>query len=178
MRAMLPLRLARSALFAAVCVALAALAHWFAGGTLPDPGQLALGAGVVTAGTAVAAGREREPVLIALLLGSAQLLLHGLFAWHTAPASMPPGHGLASDVEMELCHLTAMLLTGWWVAKGETALWSVLRRLAVRVVLFLAPCPVRPPAPPTPAYVAPGIPYESVLRHAVVRRGPPLPAAL
>lgn len=176
MRAMLPLRLARSALFAAVCVTLAALAHWFAGGTLPGPGQIALGAGVVTAITAVAAGREREPVLIAVLLGSAQLLLHALFSWH---APMTPGHGLASDVEMELCHLTAMLVTGWWVARGETALWSVLRRLAVRVMLILAPCPIRPPASPTPAYLAPsGIPYESLLRHAVVRRGPPLPAAL
>lgn len=176
MRAMLPLRLARSALFAAVCVTLAALAHWFAGGTLPGPGQIALGAGVVTAITAVAAGREREPVLIAVLLGSAQLLLHALFSWH---APMTPGHGLASDVEMELCHLTAMLVTGCWVARGETALWSVLRRLAVRVMLILAPCPIRPPASPTPAYLAPsGIPYESLLRHAVVRRGPPLPAAL
>ncbi|MFG1687261.1 MFS transporter [Nonomuraea sp. NPDC049269] len=176
---MLPLRLARSALFAAVCVTLAALAHWFAGGTLPSPARLALGAAVVTAITAVAAGREREPVLIALLLGAAQLLLHGLFTWHAAPTAMPPGHGLASDVEMELCHLTATLMTGWWVARGETALWSVLRRLAVRVVLLLAPCPIRPPAPSAPAYRAPGIPYESVvLRHAVVRRGPPLPAAL
>ncbi|MEV6151840.1 MFS transporter [Nonomuraea sp. NPDC052129] len=174
---MLPLRLARSALFAAVCVTLAALAHWFADGTLPGPGHLALGAGLVTAGAAALAGREREPVLIAVLLGSAQVLLHGLFSWHDAPAPMPPGHGPATDLGMVLCHLTAALVTGWWVARGETALWAVLRRLAVRLLQVLAPCSTFPRTAPAPAYRSPGGPYESVLRHAVVRRGPPLPAA-
>ncbi|MEV0349852.1 MFS transporter [Nonomuraea sp. NPDC050680] len=175
---MLPLRLARSALFAAVCVTLAALAHWFADGTLPGPGHLALGAGLVTAGAAALAGRERAPVPIAVLLGSAQVLLHALFSWHAAPAPMPPGHRPATDIGMVLCHLTATLVTGWWLARGETALWALLRRLAVRLLLVLPSCPVYPLTPPAPAYRSPGGPYDSVLRHAVVRRGPPLPAAL
>ncbi|MEV5589485.1 hypothetical protein AB0L05_28325, partial [Nonomuraea pusilla] len=50
MRARLPLRLARTAAFAAVCVTLAALAHRLGGGSGPAPGTATAGFAAAGAG--------------------------------------------------------------------------------------------------------------------------------
>ncbi|WP_246239822.1 YcnI family protein [Acrocarpospora corrugata] len=118
------MRLLRSAAFTAVCVVLAALGHWFAGGASPGIGTALVSAGAVMTVTVVLAGRERSPAVVVGLLVAAQLILHELFA---APAGPPHAHVLSVDVGMLLCHGVAAAITGWVLARGETALWSVVR---------------------------------------------------
>jgi hypothetical protein len=60
MHAHLPLRLTRAAAFAAVCVTLAALAHWLGGGIGPAPWAAALGLALVFA-PAMALSRKERP---------------------------------------------------------------------------------------------------------------------
>ncbi|GAA4580199.1 hypothetical protein GCM10023194_07890 [Planotetraspora phitsanulokensis] len=190
MRARLPLRLARSAFFAIVCVMLAVGAHRLGGGSIPSfTTALAAGA-VVLAVAAGMAGRERSASTISVLLVVAQASLHELFD-RTAPAAasaLPAVHahgGLGVDLGMIIAHLTATLITGWWLARGEIALWSLLRRAGARAtgslrallaVLSREPAPVLPRSfgfLSTVSRVRPG----RVLLHAVTRRGPPRPAA-
>ncbi|MCT9935219.1 MFS transporter [Planotetraspora sp. A-T 1434] len=188
MRARLPLRLARSVFFAIVCVMLAALAHRLGGGSAPPP-EAMLGAGaVVLTAAAGLAGRERSPVAISGLLVLAQVFLHELFD-RTAPVvvtALPLVHrhgGLGVDLGMLVAHLTATLVTGWWLARGEAALWSILRRAgagAARRLLAVLTVSTREPAardrPGSISFAATGfVPRRHrALLHAVTRRGPPL----
>ncbi|NAS20675.1 MFS transporter [Herbidospora sp. NEAU-GS84] len=179
----LALRFARSVSFAAVCVVLAALGHQAAGGDGPTVGALAV-AMLGAFGAAFAlAGRERSPGVIAGVQVAAQVVLHELFTeGQTARVLIgpltDPGHdhgGFGVSVGMVLAHLTASLVTAWWLARGEAALWAVLRRLGVGAWRVLR----TPPVPALPrqvrvraAFVLPA--HVRPLRHAVVRRGPPL----
>lgn len=190
MRARLPLRLARSAAFTVVCVTLAVLGHRAAGGSGPSSWAVAAGGVAVTAATVLLAGRERSPQTIIGFLVGAQLFLHQIFGLSGdigSPLSvhLSHGQGLGADIGMVVAHLTATLITGWWLARGESALWSVLRRLgtlAVRRLRHLLALldegtagPVRPAAR-APRRLDP-VPAGRELRHTVTRRGPPLPAA-
>ncbi|MBX6169764.1 MAG: MFS transporter [Thermobispora bispora] len=192
MRATLSFRLARSAAFSAVCVLLAVGAHRFAGGGGPTPAALLTGVFTVAAGAAVAAGRERSPQAIAGLLVAAQAFLHWLLDASSSTAVVHPTwhSGLSAQTGMLTAHLTATLITGWWLSRGEEALWSVLRGIGARVVRCLrallvlvrtllalwganltdAGRPLRRAAPG-----AERLPRTvGVLRHAVIRRGPPV----
>lgn len=190
MRALLPLRLARSAAFTVVCVTLAVLGHRAAGGSGPATWAVAAGGATVTALAALLAGRERSPQTIICFLVGTQVLLHQLFGLSGdtgSPLGVHPshGHGLGADLGMVVAHLTATLVTGWWLARGESALWSVLRRLGTLAVRGLrrlldllgagAPRPSRPAAR-APRRLGPAIARRE-LRHSVSRRGPPLPTA-
>jgi hypothetical protein len=82
---------------------------------------------------------------------------------------------------MLVAHLTATLITGWWLARGEAALWALLHsarhRLGAMFRLLRPPrvavaLPRAVPSPVTPVPVR-----DVLLRHSVSRRGPPLPAA-
>lgn len=176
MRAELPFRLARAAAFSAVCVALAALAHWVAGGSGPGPVTLAAGFCGALAPAVLLGGRERAGSSVVLLLGATQVGLHELFGttFRAAPEMLHHGKGLSEGLGMFLAHLTATLITGWWLARGEAALWSVLRRLFLRLLPWSRPVlhPWVRPATPVARAAAP----RSALRHIVSRRGPPLPA--
>jgi hypothetical protein len=182
MRAFLPLRLMRAATFSAVCLALAVLGHVAAGGSWPRPWVVAAAGAAVMATAALLAGRERSAVTISAGLATLQLSLHEVLALGGA-AGVPPPHphvrGLGESLGMLVAHLTATLITGWWLARGESALWALLRsvgrRLAAVFPLLRAPAAVV--TPPSPAYapVTP-VPACAVLRHSVSRRGPPLPA--
>ncbi|MFB4282784.1 MULTISPECIES: MFS transporter [unclassified Nonomuraea] len=178
MRAHLPFRLARTAAFAAVCVTLAALAHVLGGGSAPEPGVAALGlAGVAALGLAFC-GRERSAGTINLVLVGAQLGLHELFAGDGAAYVSVHGHaqgGLAVNAGMLLTHLTATVITGLWLSRGEAALWSLLRRLGRRLVL-LAPAAAPVLWFRTPIVHTRVVPLQPGFRHSVARRGPPLPA--
>ncbi|WP_245646874.1 MFS transporter [Microtetraspora niveoalba] len=182
MRARLPLRLARAAAFSVVCVVLGVCAHRFAGGTGPTPGALAVGGTVIMAASAALAGRERSRAAITGLLAGAQLFLHLLLGRATVPDGLavpPHTHRLGVDVGMVAAHLVATLVTGWWLARGENALWSLLRRLGASALRLLAPArlPAAPLVPLPRAAAAPTRLTGRVLRHALVRRGPPvLPA--
>ncbi|MFG1944200.1 MFS transporter [Nonomuraea sp. NPDC048826] len=182
MRAHLPLRLIRTTAFAAVCVLLAALAHWLGGGARPEPWALTAGGGAVFVLAAALGGRERSPAVVGCLLATAQLGLHELFGGADTGyvtgyvMSHPHGQGLGEALGMLVAHLTATLLTGWWLARGEAALWALLRRLVRRLLL---PRPVPPPPaarPLAPVVRARRVPADPAFRHSLARRGPPLPA--
>jgi hypothetical protein len=147
--------------------------------------------GLAVAGAAVVlAGRERSPQAVIGSLVGMQVLLHQLFGVSTAGGPvlrLHLGHadGLGADLGMIAAHLTATLITGWWLARGESALWSVLRRLGVlavrglrRVLALLTADAAGPrrPAVHAPRHLFPA-PCTRRLRQTLRRRGPPLPAA-
>ncbi|TMR14708.1 MFS transporter [Nonomuraea turkmeniaca] len=177
MRAQLSLRLARTAAFSAVCVTLAALAHVAGGGSGPEPWAAGLGLAAVAGLGLALCGRERSPATINGVLVVAQFGLHELFAGDDTAYVSVHGHGegLAVDAGMLLAHLTATLITGVWLARGEAALWSVLRRLGRRLMLLL---PVAAPVvrPCVPVVHTRVVPLQPGFRHCLARRGPPLPA--
>jgi hypothetical protein len=93
-----PLRAARAAVFAAVCVVLSAAGHaLMTGGPLPVWTVLAGFAAVFSVAYA-AAGRERSWAGIAALLAFGQLALHTLFSFGMAAAAPAmSGHGTAGS---------------------------------------------------------------------------------
>ncbi|RGA04654.1 MFS transporter [Microbispora triticiradicis] len=185
MRAALPLRLARSAAFTVVCVLLAVGAHWFAGGATPTLRALLVGgAAVMTTATAMA-GRERSPWVVIGLLLSAQAFLHELLA-SLSPSvettAVAHSHRLGVGAGMLTAHVTAAVVTGWWLSRGEAALWSILRKIGtgalrwLRAVLAVFQLFARlRPRPRLASYDLDREPRRgAVLRHAVIRRGPPV----
>lgn len=138
---------------------------------------LAIGGAAVLALAFVLGGRERSAPTVHLALATTQIGLHELFgtSYGPAPGTLHHGQGLSEGLGMLLAHTTATLVTGWWLARGEAALWAVLRRLFVRLQLWSPPV-IHPlvrlaPLPRTIASLR-----RSALRHIVSRRGPPLPA--
>jgi hypothetical protein len=188
MRATLSLRLARSAAFSVVCVLLAVGAHRFAGGAGPTPRSLLVGGIVVMTGATCVAGRERSPSAVVGLLLTAQAFLHQLLGPATPPVtpvvpSHPHDHPLSVRVGMLSLHLTAALITGWWLSRGEAAVWAILGRLGAGAFRWLVPLLAllrqaagsagsRPRVTPY-AHAARPRP-QAHLRHAVIRRGPPV----
>lgn len=170
-------RTTRAAVFAAVCVLLAALGHsLMSGATVP---WWALGSATAVVGGAVwgLAGRERGLLLVSLAVPAAQTALHLWFSYAQELSATPgsPGAGPhpvehvtsaahaghpahtahathspegMSSAGMLAAHLLAALLCGLWLAHGERAVFRILRTLAG----WLA-APLRLPlAPPTPAH--------------------------
>lgn len=244
-----PLRAARAAVFAAVCVTLSAAGHAFMSHEPLPVWGLAAGFGAVGAVAYAAAGRERSWAGITALLALGQLALHTLFSlaaatsaaataghtetagglsvldrllcgsrdsgghivlpagWSphdvvaaagldpTAPGVLPDttamaGHGSGptlfdGGLGMLAAHLVAALAAGWWLRRGEAALFRLLRlfrRLGatavapLRTVLALlfgtVPCGSAPVTVRRTRASVPR-PISAHLRHAVVRRGPP-----
>ncbi|MER8183422.1 hypothetical protein [Kitasatospora sp. NPDC094015] len=93
---------------------------------------------------------------------------------------------------MLLGHLVAAVLAGWWLRRGERALWRLLRLAAgaaqewaipLRRALALVTAVLLGPLGSGPRRVRPGRPAEdwrlpgaAALRHSVHRRGPPAAA--
>ncbi|MGW2715441.1 hypothetical protein ACWC4J_41780 [Streptomyces sp. NPDC001356] len=154
-------RTVRTAVFAAVCVVLAALGHVLMSGR--DVPAWALAAGLAGTGGAgwCLTGRERGPALVVALVVAAQAALHSAFslartaAPGTPSAPVPAGMGAmpADAVDMGhmahmahstdgtgwpasgmlAAHLLAALLTGLWLAYGERAAFRILRAVAGRL---------------------------------------------
>ncbi|NUO45297.1 MAG: hypothetical protein HOV82_25095 [Streptomyces sp.] len=149
-------RTVRAAVFAAVCVLLAALGHVLMSGADVPAWALAVG---VTGTGAVGwglAGRERGLPLIVTAVVVVQTVLHQAFSLaQTAPdestamgmhmdmdmdagmGSMHMGHPMhgggvvgSSSYGMLAAHLLAALLTGLWLAYGEKAAFRILRAVA------------------------------------------------
>ncbi|MGX9884608.1 hypothetical protein [Streptomyces sp. NPDC002276] len=154
-------RTVRSAVFAAVCVVLAALGHVLMSGRHVPAWALAAGL-AVTAGAAWSlAGRERGLPLIVTLVVATQAALHSAFSlaqpatqrtamdmgstdmgsMHMSAAdSMDMGHMSATSTTsatsspgMLTAHLLAALLCGLWLAYGERAAFRLLRAAATRL---------------------------------------------
>ncbi|MBG6178890.1 hypothetical protein [Arthrobacter sp. CAN_A1] len=189
------LRLVRSSATSAVVLALAAGAHVIGGGNLPAPLIVAvLGSATLLAVTVIAKKALSLPALL-LLLGLGQWLLHHAFsltsttmaACVAAPARhyavpavscAPAGvhaHAEAAhaDVRMLALHAAAVVVTGFMLHRGETALrramaWLVpLLRLPAAAVVV--PTPRIPSFPPAPVLRA-----VRALRDVPPLRGPPL----
>ncbi|WP_354641688.1 hypothetical protein [Kitasatospora camelliae] len=89
-------------------------------------------------------------------------------------------------------HLAAAVLAGWWLRRGEAALWRVVRltadtarswaeplrtALALALVLLLGPLAAcRPGAQGRDRAGDRRLPAAAALRHSLVRRGPPVAA--
>ena len=148
----------RAAVFAALCVALAAAGHGLATGDAPPP--WADGAGFLTVFAAgwLLGGRERSLPGIGAAMLVTQAALHEAFdaartraatrhpfAHLAAPAqprghaALPahlhavlhcPVHGQAAALtpHATTAHVLAALVASWWLRRGEAALWSLLRR--------------------------------------------------
>ncbi|MFC6886717.1 MULTISPECIES: MFS transporter [Actinomadura] len=182
-------RTSRAVVFATVCVALATLGHAMASGSAVPAWAVLAGFAGTFAVTAALAGHERSLATLTGGLLGGQFALHALFVSASAPAASmqhhpasaagPSGHG--SGTAMTLAHIAAAVLSAWWLRRGERAAWSLARRLSavadrpIRLLLALLaaePAAPRPRTPVVPAADVPG-PAVRVLRHLVVRRGPP-----
>ncbi|TYB49584.1 hypothetical protein [Actinomadura chibensis] len=95
----------------------------------------------------------------------------------------PVAHG-SGGIAMTLAHTIAALAAAWWLRRGERAAWALARRVAgaadrpIRLLLALLAVAARPAAgPPRAARAVPAADAAPavgrVLRHQVVRRGPP-----
>ena len=191
-------RTSRAAVFAAVCVLLAALGHtMMSGGHVP--GRVLLGAGAVTAVVGwCLAGRERGVPLIVSVVVALQAALHHAFSalsvsadpMDVVPVSMGhpeghtghPVHGPASS-GMLAAHLLAALLCGLWLGYGERAAFRVLRAvagwLAAPLRLLLAALPVQPYGPRVRVRRHEVHPPRRLLpTHTITSRGPPTGTAV
>ena len=90
-----PLRLARGAVVAVVTVALAALAHVLAGGSLPPFVVVVTLTAIVLAAAVVLTGRRLGPVGAVALLGAGQLAVHSSFSLFTSMSCTAGPAGLA-----------------------------------------------------------------------------------
>lgn len=176
----------RAAVFAVLCVLLAAGGHGLATGQAPS--RVAMGAGLLLIFTVscLLGGRERSLLGIGGAMLGAQAGLHLGFgagrprmAMTMHGAHMTYAHTHALTPHATAAHIGAALVATWWLRRGEAALWSLLRRAASLVPGLAAwwkgpagPIAARPngavgrPAEPRPL-------RQALLRHAVSRRGPP-----
>ncbi|MEV1068056.1 hypothetical protein [Streptomyces sp. NPDC050263] len=193
----------RAAVFAAVCVLLAAAGHGLATGDAPPPWADGVGFLAVFAAGWLLGARERSLPGIGSAMLVTQAGLHVAFdaarsrtAARTRPAmSMTSAHhGMPLHTHLHthtataamtphatVAHVLAALAASWWLRRGEAALWSLLR-WAVAFLPGLAAWwrAARVPRPPAVPSVRPAAPAsvparQSLLRHAVSRRGPPPP---
>lgn len=192
----------RAAVFAVLCVLLAAGGHGLASGQAPPLWVDAAGFLPVFAAAVLLGGRERSLVGIGGGMLAAQAGLHLAFeaaesatrpsmamrGASMAQARMSHGHMVRAHMvhphalvaHATIGHMAAALLATWWLRRGEAALWSLLRRAAVLVPGLAAWWRVRtePACPPLLDDVCRSVvalrPFQQVLlRHAVSRRGPP-----
>ncbi|MBF8187482.1 MFS transporter [Nonomuraea sp. K274] len=173
-----PLRAARAAVFAVVAFTLGGLAHVFAGGVVPfESAVTAIAVCFVPA--FLLAGRERSLPVIVVTLAATQAALHLLFS-ATDVIAEAAGHaehphiGLVPSLGMLIMHGWAIALTALWMSHGETLLWSLLRRLAVRlrIVQVLSADPIAH-EPARAPFREPAVLRSALLAHELCRRGPP-----
>lgn len=179
----LAVRSLRAAVFAVLCVLLAAGGHALATGMAPPLWAQAAGAVPIFVAGCLLGGRERSLVGIGAGTLASQGGLHLLFHAFRPPHAVMVMHGMrmphthALTPHATAAHLGAAVVLTWWLRRGEAAVWSLLRH-AVAFVPGLAAWWQGGPAPlPVPASCrtsAHTVPLRRLLlRHAVSRRGPP-----
>lgn len=196
MQASLMLRGLRAAVFAALCVALAAAGHGLAAHSAPTLRADAVGSAAVFGLGWLLGARERSLAGIAAAMAATQIGLHLFFSstsaaagtslaqnamagmHHTALVTATAPHAMGGRAVA--AHAVAGLLASCWLRRGEAAVWSLLRQVAALVPGLAAGwwTAVRPPPAPADVQVRRfGVGQQTVrqllLRHAVIRRGPP-----
>lgn len=159
-----PHRAIRAALFAVICVGVAAVLHGLADGSRPSWLDVVVGIPVVWLAALPTLGRERSGVELTAGLGAAQVGLHYLFTYlctvtgapHAtvavtatpAPPAMAfpmpgmPGMDMSptashpSGAAMFAAHAIAVLICGWWLGQGERDFFALCRVVAA---LFAVP---------------------------------------
>ena len=195
MRASPSVRVLRAAVFAALCVLLAAGGHALATGTAPPVWVQAVGFVPVFGAGCLLGARERSLAAIGAGTLTAQgglhlafdavrphpmMLMRGMYGMHDMGA-MHMGHSHALTPHATAAHVGAAMVLTWWLRRGEAALWSLLRRTVTLVPGLAAWWRVRGGAETLPAAAdAVRLGAESprplrglLLRHTVQRRGPP-----
>ncbi|GGX42471.1 hypothetical protein GCM10010341_75550 [Streptomyces noursei] len=190
------LRILRAAVFAAVCLTLSAAGHQLAAGSAPPVRADGIGFLAVLVLGYLLSARERSLPGIGGVMLATQGGLHLAFNAAQAPArrltatSMPMGmHATRMmahphpTAHVAAAHTAAALLASLWLRRGEAALWSLLRRAAMLVPGLVAWWGAREGRLPALVHVV--VPSgrttgqrplrQALLRHAVSRRGPPLP---
>ncbi len=152
-------------------------AHAYAGGTTTAASVFVALALSFLVGCALA-GRERPIQVIFPALAGCQAVLHLMFSYAHTVEPMMAGHHhpatLLPSLSMLLTHTWAAGLTALWLARGEALLWTLLRRLDVRLLLLLRVAiePGHPQVcPPSADRVV--VPSSALSRHEISRRGPP-----
>ncbi|GGU74549.1 hypothetical protein GCM10010211_45510 [Streptomyces albospinus] len=197
------LRILRAAVFAAVCLTLSAAGHQLAAGSAPPAWADGAGFLAVLVLGYLLSARERSLPGIGGAMLTTQGVLHLAFDAAQTPArrlttaGMPMGmhatrmmahphpmmvHPHSMSAHAVAAHTAAALLASWWLRRGEAALWSLLRRAVTLVPGLLAWWGARTGQLPALAHAvvpdgrtAGQRPLRQVLlRHAVLRRGPPL----
>lgn len=200
------LRLARAAVFAAVCVTVTGLGHALMSQEVP---AWAVGCGfAATAAGAwwIAGRRERGVLAVTGSTVAVQFALHGWFDFAqssaTSPAMADSGAGMVHDMSsamgampmdgpmtshwslgMVVAHSLAAVLCGLWLWRGEAAVFRAGRALALFVFAPLRRAgrirvvrQVPSPARPVWFFVPVRLVRGVLLRHDIARRGPPMPA--
>ncbi|WP_258528126.1 hypothetical protein [Streptomyces sp. NBRC 110611] len=194
-------RLARAAVFAAVCVLTTALGHVLMSEQTLPVSAMAHAFAATTAGAWWLAGRERGALVVTGSAMAAQLALHTAFSLSqslTAPTpstpmvahggtggmagmsgSMATGHSWSPG--MALAHGLAALICGLWLWRGEAAASRLGRSLAACVFAPLRRARRSFAFPGQASPVRPVVAFGPVrrlramsLRYAVLRRGPPV----
>ncbi|MDX3746458.1 hypothetical protein [Streptomyces sp. AK08-02] len=173
----------RAAVFAVLCVLLAAGGHLLAAGVAPPVWAQAAGAVPVFLVGCLLGGRERSlgGIVAGTLAsqGGLHFLFHAIRPTHAAMVMhgmrMAPTHALTPHATV--VHVGAAVVLAWWLRRGEAAVWSLLRCAATLVpglVGWWRGGAVLPAVPevglPTARAVPPRVP---LLRFVVCRRGPP-----
>lgn len=181
-----PCRPLRAGVFTLVCASLSAHGHALCSGhDVPFSGLLMGTAAVLGVSWVVSAHRHGPLTLFGWMLWG-QFALHVAFSHaqnlgqgHAAHTAEAIASSSLSGGRMILVHVSAALVSAWWLYRGENALFGFLRFMAISLLpLLLFRGRVSAPAART---VAPGgwdderapslLPY---LRHARVLRGPPI----
>jgi hypothetical protein len=116
--------------------------------------------------------------------GSGQYDLHAGHLGHDSVVSVgheglvPAGFG---GVSMTLVHLVAAVVSAWWLRRGERAVWGLARKVAATLARPAFALLTEPAPPVTRSSSAPRATRTprlrgAVLRHVLVRRGPPSPS--
>ncbi|WP_122191556.1 hypothetical protein [Nocardia stercoris] len=175
-------RVVRAAIFAVVAVTLSAAGHGHVTGHGLPVSVLLLTCTGTAAVTWAFIDRQRGALFIVGALAAMQPVLHVWFGLvPAAGAHAEHGGGTAAEwptVSMLAAHALAAVLCGLWLWAGERALFTLLRALYTRIFLplllvYTHPC-VPDPAPFARTDLARvANPTQTLLRHAVARRGPP-----
>jgi hypothetical protein len=201
-RARTPFHSLRSAMVAAVTVALAAAAHTFAGGDLPEPGIMLAVLALTGLASTAATRFKLNFFALSALLGAGQVALHEVFSAFSGavPAAAPSAghhgdpaaldglqlhaasttagahlHQLDSTLDALMFggHAAATIGCALLLAKGEAALWSLAAWLRPLVHHPAAVMPDVAASPPAAGRPADFLPLPWRNLRPDCRRGPP-----
>ena len=179
----------RAGVFTLVCASLSSHGHALSfGHDVPLPGLL-LGAAVVFAVSWAATGRRQSRTTLTGWMLWGQFALHVAFSYagsfgtpHTVPHSEQVIAPAAPAWTMIGMHVLSALVSAWWLHRGENALFSFLRFMALTLLPLLLvpgslPAPWGPVVPRPRGADAPARIRPLYLRHSLILRGPPAPSA-